>query len=118
MARPACGVRPAMERATTATAAFPAPVRVRLHTSGINPSDWKARRGGAGRAMIAPLIIPHSDGAGVIDHLKTHLVAWAWEPGIAVGGVARTVPPLGYAAFLQAAQTWVAGGQPCPNPHS
>jgi len=57
-------------------------------------------------------------GAGVIDHLKTHLVAWAWEPGIAVGGVARTVPPLGYAAFLQAAQTWVAGGQPCPDPHS
>jgi len=45
----------------------PGEVRVRLHTSGINPSDWKARRGGAGRSMIAPLIIPHSDGAGVID---------------------------------------------------
>jgi hypothetical protein len=57
-------------------------------------------------------------GAGVIDHLKTHLVGWAWEPGIDAGGVARSVPPLGYAAFLRAAQTWVAGGQPCPNPHS
>jgi NADPH2:quinone reductase len=42
-------------------------VRVRLHTSGVNPSDWKVRRGGFGRGLTAPLIIPHSDGAGVID---------------------------------------------------
>jgi NADPH2:quinone reductase len=42
-------------------------VRVRLHTSGVNPSDWKTRKGGPGRALIAPLIIPHSDGAGTID---------------------------------------------------
>jgi NADPH2:quinone reductase len=40
---------------------------VRLRTSGVNPSDWKIRRGGQGRALIAPLIIPHSDGAGDID---------------------------------------------------
>src|SRR5262249_46766898 len=45
----------------------PGEVRVRLHTSGVNPSDWKVRRGGAGRALSAPLIIPHSDGAGEID---------------------------------------------------
>jgi NADPH:quinone reductase len=42
-------------------------VRVRLHTSGVNPSDWKTRKGGLGRALIAPLVIPHSDGAGAID---------------------------------------------------
>ncbi len=42
-------------------------VRVRMRTSGVNPSDWKSRRGGAGRHMSAPLIIPHSDGAGEID---------------------------------------------------
>jgi NADPH2:quinone reductase len=42
-------------------------VRVRLHTSGVNPSDWKVRRGGFGRGLLAPLIIPHSDGAGIID---------------------------------------------------
>lgn len=42
-------------------------VRVRLRTSGVNPSDWKARKGGFGRAMATPLVIPHSDGAGVID---------------------------------------------------
>jgi NADPH:quinone reductase len=42
-------------------------VRVRVRFSGVNPSDWKSRKGGAGRKLIAPLIIPHSDGAGVID---------------------------------------------------
>jgi len=42
-------------------------VRVRLRTSGVNPSDWKVRRGGFGRGLSAPLIIPHSDGAGDID---------------------------------------------------
>lgn len=41
-------------------------VRVKVHTSGVNPSDWKTRKGGL-RGMIAPLIIPHSDGAGVVD---------------------------------------------------
>src|SRR5215467_15706173 len=45
----------------------PGEVRVRLHTSGVNPSDWKVRRGGFGRGLSAPLIIPHSDGAGEID---------------------------------------------------
>jgi NADPH2:quinone reductase len=42
-------------------------VLVRLHTSGVNPSDWKTRRGGGNRQLFAPLIIPHSDGAGVIE---------------------------------------------------
>jgi hypothetical protein len=40
---------------------------VRMRTSGVNPSDWKSRRGGAGRRMSVPPIIPHSDGAGEID---------------------------------------------------
>jgi NADPH2:quinone reductase len=47
----------------------PGEVRVKLRTSGVNPSDWKLRRGGFGRALGAPLIIPHSDGAGDIDAL-------------------------------------------------
>jgi len=41
----------------------PNEVRVKIHASGVNPSDWKVRRGGFGRGLIAPLIIPHSDGA-------------------------------------------------------
>lgn len=44
----------------------PGEVRVRLRTSGINPSDVKTRIGA--RAPIAyPRVIPHSDGAGEID---------------------------------------------------
>lgn len=39
-------------------------VRVKLHTSGVNPSDVKSR---AKRPLIAERIVPHSDGAGVID---------------------------------------------------
>lgn len=43
----------------------PGEVLVRLAASGVNPSDWKAR--GGSRPMLAPRIIPHSDGAGVIE---------------------------------------------------
>jgi NADPH2:quinone reductase len=45
----------------------PGEVRVRIHASGVNPSDWKTRSGS--RPMTAPRIIPHSDGAGVIDRV-------------------------------------------------
>jgi NADPH:quinone reductase len=46
----------------------PGEVRVRLRTSGVNPSDFKTRNGGPGRPPLAwPLVIPHSDGAGTID---------------------------------------------------
>jgi NADPH2:quinone reductase len=44
----------------------PGEVRVRIITSGINPSDWK-RRQGLTRHMEFPRVIPHQDGAGVID---------------------------------------------------
>lgn len=39
-------------------------VLVRLATSGVNPSDVKSRRA---RPLSDPLIVPHSDGAGVIE---------------------------------------------------
>lgn len=42
----------------------PGEVRVRLHVSGANPSDVKSRRG---RPLAFPRIIPHSDGAGIVD---------------------------------------------------
>jgi NADPH2:quinone reductase len=45
----------------------PGEVRVKLRTSGVNPSDWKVRKGGFGRGLIAPRVVPHSDGAGVVD---------------------------------------------------
>ena len=46
--------------------AGPGEVRVRLHTSGVNPSDVKSRRA---RPLTDALIVPHSDGAGVIDQV-------------------------------------------------
>src|SRR4051794_21339514 len=44
----------------------PGEVRVKLRTSGVNPSDVKSRLG-LTRKMAFPRIIPHSDGAGEID---------------------------------------------------
>jgi NADPH:quinone reductase len=41
-------------------------VRVRLRTSGVNPSDVKSRAGRT-RKIAFPRVIPHSDGAGEID---------------------------------------------------
>lgn len=61
----------------------PGEVRVRLHCSGVNPSDVKSRRG---RPLIAPRIVPHSDGAGVIDAVGEGVPAgrigervWTWN---------------------------------------
>lgn len=44
----------------------PGEVRVRVHVSGLNPTDLKARTGFSS-AMPYSRIIPHQDGAGVID---------------------------------------------------
>lgn len=45
----------------------PAEVRVRMRFSSINPGDTKKRRGWLGSAMPYPRVIPHSDGAGIVD---------------------------------------------------
>ena len=42
-------------------------VRVRVHVSAVNPSDTKARGGMRVKEMLFPVVIPHQDGAGVID---------------------------------------------------
>jgi len=44
----------------------PGEVLVRLAASGVNPSDWKTRRG-VSRPMAFPRVIPHSDGAGTVE---------------------------------------------------
>ena len=46
----------------------PDEVRVRIVSSGINPSDWK-RRQGLTRTIDFPRVVPHQDGAGVIDRV-------------------------------------------------
>jgi len=47
----------------------PGEVRVRLSRSGISPGDTKKRRGWLGSTMPYPRVVPHSDGAGVVDRV-------------------------------------------------
>jgi NADPH2:quinone reductase len=47
--------------------AGPGEVRVRLHASGVNPADVKRRTGSFG--MEFPFVVPHSDGAGIVDQI-------------------------------------------------
>jgi NADPH2:quinone reductase len=48
--------------------AGPGEVRVRLEASGVNPADV-GRRAGNYRAQELPLVIPNSDGAGIVDQV-------------------------------------------------
>ena len=60
----------------------PGEVRVKVAWSGVNPSDVKARAGVRSKTLPFPRIIPHSDGAGVID---------AVGPGVAQARVGERV---------------------------
>jgi NADPH2:quinone reductase len=79
----------------------PGEVRVRLTVSGANPGDMKKRQAWLGSPMAFPRIVPHSDGAGVID---------AAGPGTDPARVGRRVWVYGaqsYRPFGTAAQTTV-----------
>jgi NADPH2:quinone reductase len=63
----------------------PGEVRVRLKTSGVNPSDVKTRAGTA-RKIAFSRVIPHSDGAGEIDAVGEGVAksrigerVWTWN---------------------------------------
>ncbi len=65
--------------------AGPGEVRVKLATSGVNPSDVKSRQGTT-RKIAWPRVIPHSDGAGVIDQVgdgvkksRINERVWVWN---------------------------------------
>jgi NADPH:quinone reductase len=90
----------------------PGELRVRVAISGINPSDTKGR-GGAGigpKTMPFPRIVPHQDGAGVIDAVGAGVPAsrvgervWLYEAqrGRAFGTAAEyVVVPSGNAVRL------------------
>ncbi len=47
--------------------AEPGEVLVRMHTSGVNPSDVKKRAGSFPKLLDGGLVIPNSDGAGIIE---------------------------------------------------
>jgi len=57
----------------------PGEVRVRIVVSGVNPTDWKARRGTGTSASSAAESVPNQDGAGVIDAIGPGVT------GLAVG---------------------------------
>ena len=64
----------------------PGEVRVKVSWSGVNPSDVKSRAGNRNKTMPFPLIIPHSDGAGVIDQVGSDVPStrigervWTWN---------------------------------------
>ncbi len=63
----------------------PGEVRIRLKTSGVNPSDVKTRAGTA-RKIAFPRVIPQSDGAGEIDMVGEGVApsrigerVWTWN---------------------------------------
>jgi NADPH2:quinone reductase len=64
----------------------PGEVRVRIATSGLNPSDVKRRGGFGGQRTGGRRIVPNSDGAGVVDALGAGVTrvrpgdrVWLWN---------------------------------------
>lgn len=47
----------------------PREVRLRIAVSAVNPGDIKKRQNAFGYGMVYPRVIPHSDGAGVVDQV-------------------------------------------------
>ena len=74
---------PARDVLKVGDAPKPAPqageVLVRVHASGVNPSDVKMRLGTSSATNEFPSIIPHSDGAGIIEAVGTGV------PGTRIG---------------------------------
>ena len=87
------GFGPASDVLTCGEMPDPAPgpgeVLVRVHASGVNPSDVKLRAGARpGAVMAFPRVVPHSDGAGVIEAVGAGVDAarigervWLWNAG-------------------------------------
>src|SRR5215211_7968068 len=65
----------------------PDEVRVAVQVSGVNPTDWKARRrSGADAQLPFPEVVPNQDGAGTIDAVgdgvdpsRVGERVWLWE---------------------------------------
>jgi NADPH2:quinone reductase len=65
----------------------PGEVLVQIAVSGVNPTDWKMRRGTTASGVLPyPEVVPQQDGAGVIveigegcDHARLGERVWLWE---------------------------------------
>ncbi|MGR3502192.1 NADPH:quinone reductase [Pseudaestuariivita sp.] len=81
----------------------PGEVQVRLKATGINPSDVKLRGGARpGAAMAYPRVVPHSDGAGVVEAAGAGAKGWVgkrvwicnagWQRAFGTAAECVTVP--------------------------
>ena len=96
----------------------PGEVRIRVVSSGVNPSDWK-RRLGSTAPMAFPRVIPHQDGSGVIDRVGAGVPAsrvgervWLFESqfGRPFGTAAEyTVQPSGHTVQMPDSITFEQG---------
>lgn len=72
-------------------------VRIRIAVSGINPGDTKKRGDAFGIGMPYPRVIPHSDGAGLVDQVGEGVSReWLGKPVWCYG--AQSYRPFGTAA--------------------
>ena len=84
---------------------------MRVHRSGVNPTDWKTRTGTGPGTPVDPPQVPNQDGAGVVDAggegveaALTGLRVWIWEAAHLrpSGGTAQeyTVVPVRHVVLL------------------
>ena len=96
----------------------PGEVKVRVVSSGVNPSDWK-RRQGLTRRIDFPRVIPNQDGAGIIEQVGDGVPAsrigervWLFEAqnNRPFGSAAEyTVQPAGHAVLLPGNTSFTEG---------
>jgi len=93
----------------------PGEVRVRVAVSGINPTDWKSRRG---RPLAAGWQTPNEDGSGIVDAVGSGVDpalvgqrVWVWEAAEQPCGTAAeyTVVPARQAVLLPAEASYELG---------
>ncbi len=98
----------------------PGEVRVRIHRSGVNPTDWKTRRGSEPGTAVDPPQVPDQDGSGVVDAVGQGVEAalqglrvWVWEAAYQrpTGGTAQeyAVVPLRHVVHLPDAGSYDLG---------
>ena len=88
-------------------------VRIRIAASGINPGDIKKRQDAFGLGMPYRRVIPHSDGAGLVDQVGEGISSeWLGRPVWCYG--AQSYRPFGTAAQF----TVIPAGQVAPLPEN